>query len=300
MEAGVGMIGEQGDGGKMEWVQSLNHAIDFMEVHLEENITCEDVAGHIYISSFHFQRIFNLLTGLTVGEYIRNRRLSLAGQYLLKGNEKVIDIALRYCYETPESFSKAFRRFHGISPNQAKKEGTSLKSFNRLVIKIILEGGSIMDYKIVKKEAFKVVVKTRLFSDETSQIEIPKFWSEYYNTGMSKKVCGTMGICAQAKKDARTWNYSIGCESQYVKEIPEKFEVLEIPSHTWAVFTCVGAMPKSIQDMWERVYSEWLPQSDYELISDYDIEYYTEGDNRKADYVSEIWIPVKRRNNISI
>jgi AraC family transcriptional regulator len=264
---------------------------------LLDNITCEDVAEHIYISSFHFQRTFNLLTGLTLGEYIRNRRLSLAGQDLLKGEEKVIDIALKYCYETPESFSKAFSRFHGITPNHAKKEGTVLKSFNRLVLKIILEGGNIMDYRIVKKESFRVVTKTRSFSDETSQVEIPKFWSEYYNRGMHNKVCGMMGICAQAEGDTKTWKYGIGCEEKYVKDIPEDFEVLEIPSYTWAIFTCVGPMPKSIQNMWQRVYSEWLPQSDYKLISDYDIEYYTEGDNSKEDYISEIWIPVKEKKN---
>ena len=294
---GGGMMDSQGDGRKMEWLQSLNHAIEYMEDHLTENIACEDVATHIYMSSFHFQRTFNLLTGLTVGEYIRNRRLSLAGQDLLKGSEKVIDIALKYCYETPESFTKAFRRFHGITPNLAKKEGTVLKSFNRLVIRIKLEGGSVMDYKIEKKDSFNVVAKTKLFSNETSQIEIPKFWSEYYKTGMNKKVYGMMGICTQAKKDSKSWNYSIGCEVQYAKEQPADFEILKIPSYTWAIFTCVGPMPKSIQNMWERVYSEWLPQSDYELISDYDIEYYTEGDNSKEDYVSEIWIPIKAKNN---
>lgn len=281
----------------MEWLQSLNHAIDYMEEHLTDNITCGDVAEHIYISSFHFQRTFNLLTGLTVGEYIRNRRLSLAGQDLLRGQTKVIDVAYKYCYETPESFTKAFSRFHGITPNQAKKEGTVLKSFNRLVIKIKLEGGNIMDYKIVKKEAFRVAAKTRLFSNETSQVEIPQFWSEYFQTGLSNKVCGMMGICVQSEKDAKAWKYGIGCEEQYAKEMPEGFEILEIPAHTWAIFTCIGPMPKSIQNMWENIYSEWLPQSDYELISDYDIEYYTEGDNSKEDYVSEIWIPVKEKKS---
>ena len=279
----------------MEWLQSLNRAIDYMENHLTDNITCEDVAEHIYISSFHFQRTFNLLTGLTIGEYLRNRRLSLAGQDLLKGENKVIDVALKYCYETPESFSKAFSRFHGITPSQARKEGSVLKSFNRLVIKIKLEGGSTMDYGIVKKDSFKVVAKTRLFSNETSQSEIPKFWSEYYNTGLDKKVCGMMGICLQSKNTTRTWSYGIGCEEKFVREIPKDFEILEIPSYTWAIFTCVGPMPNGIQNMWERVYSEWLPQADYELISDYDIEYYTEGDNTKEDYVSEIWIPVKEK-----
>jgi len=122
---------------------------------------------------------------------------------------------------------------------------------------------------------------------------IPKFWSEYYETRMNEKVYSMMGICAPAKKDASTWNYSLGCEVQYAKEIPEDFEIIEIPSHSWVVFNCVGPLPKSIQDMWERICSEWLPQSDYELISAYTIEYYTEGDYRKEDYVSEIWIPVK-------
>jgi len=251
----------------MEWLQSLNHAINYMEEHLTDNITCEDVAQNIYISNFHFQRTFNLLTGLTVGEYIRNRRLSLAGQDLLKGGVKAIDVALKYCYETPESFSKAFSRFHGTTPNQAKKE------------------------------AMKVVAKTRLFSDETSQVEIPRFWSEYYETDLANKVCGMMGICIQAKEDKMTWEYGIGCKEQFTKVIPEGFQVLEIPSYTWAIFTCVGPMPKSIQNMWKKIYSEWLPQSDYELISDYDIEYYTDGDNTQEDYVSEIWIPVKQKNN---
>lgn len=281
----------------MEWLQSLNHAIDYMEEHLTDNITCEDVAENIYISNFHFQRTFNLLTGLTVGEYIRNRRLSLAGNDLLKGEVKVIDVALKYCYETPESFAKAFSRFHGITPNQAKKEGAVLKSFNRLVIKIKLEGGSTMDYRIVKKEAIMVVAKTRLFSVENSQVEIPRFWSEYFETGLANKVCGMMGICSQTKEDRKTFKYAIGCEGQYTKVIPEGFEVIKIPSYTWAIFTCVGSMPKSIQNMWEKIYSEWLPQSDYELISDYDIEYYTDGDNSKEDYVSEIWIPVKEKKN---
>lgn len=279
----------------MEWIQTLNRAIDYMEEHLTDNITCEDVAEHIYISNFHFQRVFNLLTNLTVGEYIRNRRLSLAGQELLRGKVKVIDIALKYGYETPESFSKAFSRFHGITPNQAKMAGTVIKSFNRLVIKIKLEGGNTMDYKIVKKEPLKVVAKTRLFSDETSQKEIPKFWEEYFKEGLDDKVCGMMGICMQPENNAKIWRYGIGSDMQHVNEIPEGFEVIEIPAYTWAIFTCIGAMPKAIQEMWERVYSEWLPQSDYELIPDCDIELYTEGDSRSDTYVSEIWIPVKEK-----
>ncbi|MDD3225310.1 MAG: AraC family transcriptional regulator [Clostridium sp.] len=279
----------------MEWIQSLNKAIDYIEDNLLRNITCDEVAKHICISTFHFQRTFNLLTDLTISEYIRNRRLSLAGQELTKGNVKVIDIALKYGYETPEGFSKAFSRFHGITPNQAKREGANLKSFNRLVIKIKLEGGNIMDYKIVKKEAIKVVAKTRIFTDENSSIGIPEFWNEYFSSGLDEKVCGAMGICAQEKQKCKEFKYGIGCFDKDVKEVPKGFEVLEIPAYTWAIFKCIGPMPNSIQDMWKRIYSEWLPQAEYELVSDYDIEFYTEGNLQDKDYVSEIWIPVKQK-----
>lgn len=279
----------------MEWVQSLNKAIDFMEEHLLTDLCCEDVAEHIYSSSFHFQRVFSLLTGTTVGEYIRNRRLSLAGQELIMSNTKVIDVALKYGYDTPESFAKAFSRFHGITPNQAKKEGSNLKSFNRLIIKIELEGGNIMDYKIVKREQYTVLVKTKCFTSENCTKEIPKFWSKYFADGLHETVCGMLGICEQQKVGAKEFRYGIGCECSNNAEVPEGFEKLTIPAYTWAVFKCIGPMPHAIQNAWKRIYSEWLPQSEYELIPDYDIELYTDGDTQGEDYISEIWIPVKKK-----
>jgi len=277
----------------MEWIQSLNKAIDYIEDNLLQDITCVEVANHICISTFHFHRTFNMLTNITISEYIRNRRLSLAGQELTKENVKVIDVAFKYGYETPESFSKAFSRFHGITPTQAKKEGAVLKSFNRLVIKIKLEGGTTMDYKIVKKDVFKVVVKTKLFSHENCTTAIPAFWTEYFSSGLNEKICGMIGICAQEKTGCKEFKYGIGCIDNDATTIPEDFEVLEIPAYTWAIFKCVGPMPNAIQDMWERIYSEWLPQAEYELISDYDIEVYTEGNSQSQNYNSEIWIPVK-------
>lgn len=279
----------------MEWIQSLNQAIQYVEDNLLTDITCDDIAAHVYISTFHFERTFTLLTGMTLGEYIRNRRLSKAGQDLMRENEKVIDVALKYGYQTPESFTKAFRRFHGITPMQAKKKEAPLKSFNRLVIKIELEGGSIMNYKIVKREAFNVIAKMRVFAKDNNQTEIPKFWNEYYKNGLDKKVCGMIGICEQAEDDKTSWRYGIGCEEKYVEEVPEGFEVLHLPAYTWAVFTCIGPMPSAIQDMWKKIYSEWLPQANYELIPDIDFELYTEGDNQSEGYESEIWIPVKEK-----
>lgn len=279
----------------MEWVKTLNQAIEYMEEHFGDNITCEDVANQVYLSSFHFQRAFSLFTGLTVGEYIRNRRLSLAGQELLRTSDKVINIAFKYGYETPESFAKAFMRFHGVTPNEAKREGTILKSFNRLILKIIMEGGNSMDYRIEKKEAFQIVAKTKFFKGDNSSTDIPKFWGEYFQSGLEKKVCGMIGISSQEREDTKEFRYGIGCERKYVQEVPEGFDILDIPAYTWAIFTCIGAMPKAIQDMWRKVYGEWLPGSKYELIPNYDIEYYTDGNNNSPDYVSEIWIPVKEK-----
>lgn len=279
----------------MEWVKSINDAVEYMELHIREELCIEDIANHIYLSSFHFQRTFGLLTGMTVGEYIRNRRLSLAGQDLLTSQRKIIDIALEYGYETPESFSKAFTRFHGVSPKGARQPGTILKSFNRLIIKISLEGGNSMDYKIEEKEAFKVIAKTMYFNNETSATEIPKFWCEYFRLGLDKKVHSMIGICAQQKLNDKEWKYGIGSEEKYVEIIPEGYEVIDIPAYKWAIFRCIGAMPNAIQDMWKRVYREWLPVSNYELVPDYDIEFYYEGDSSSEDYISEIWIPVKEK-----
>ena len=279
----------------MEWVRSLNKAIDYIEDNLLSELTCEGIAAQVYISIYHFQRVFSLLTGMTVGEYIRNRRLSLAGQELIMSNVKVIDVALKYGYDTPESFAKAFSRFHGVTPNQAKMEGSNLKSFNRLVIKIRLEGGNIMDYRVVRKDTFQVKVKTRVISCENSGEEIPKFWSEYYSNGFNEQVCGMFGICEQEKAGSGEFRYGIGCEYEANSLVPDGFEILTIPEYTWAIFKCVGPMPDTIQNMWKRIYSEWLPQAEYELIQDYDIERYTEGNNQNEEYVSEIWLPVRKK-----
>ncbi len=214
----------------MDWIESLNRALGFIEDNLCEDITCGDIASHVFISSSHLQRAFVLLTGLTIGEYIRNRRLSLAGQELAGGGAKVIDVALKYGYDTPESFSKAFSRFHGVSPGQARKGGASLRSYNRLTIKIIMEGGNFMDYRIEKKAAFTVVVKARVFGDNSSK-EIPAFWDGYFEQGLHKQISGAMGVCGEVMEGGK-FMYGIGCPEEWLKEknLPEGFESWAIPA----------------------------------------------------------------------
>lgn len=275
----------------MDWVRTVNNAIDYMENHLTEPITLSEIAGAVYLSVFHFQRAFSLLTELSPAEYLRRRRLSRAGADLAKGEEKVIDVAAKYCYDSPESFTKAFTRFHGVTPMQAKK-GSPIRFMNRFTVWITIEGGSIMEYVIEKWEATELLMHAKDFHAETGEAEIPKFWDEYYADEACRKVPGYLGICAQNKTGGDVFRYGIGCRASDVEGVPEGFELIRLPAYTWAVFRCVGPMPGAIQAMWERIYREWLPVSGYELIPDYEIENYLPGDPSSPDYVSEICIPV--------
>ena len=278
----------------MDWIKTINNAIGYMEDHLTDDIALADIAKSVDLSAFHSQRAFTLLTGMTPAEYLRKRRLSQAGAELAGSNEKVIDIALKYCYDSPESFTKAFSRFHGFSPMQIKK-GSPIRFMNRYTVQITIEGGNIMEYKIEKWEAMDLLVHAKTFHAETSEEEIPKFWDEYYANEEYRKIPGYLGVCAQQKTDSDEFRYGIGCKASDVEGIPDGFEIIHLPEYEWAVFTCVGPMPDAIQAMWERVYKEWLPVADYELISDYDIENYLPGDSSSKDYVSEICIPVRRK-----
>ena len=278
----------------MDWIKTINNAIAYMEDHLTEQITSNDIAQSVNISVFHFHRVFTLLTDMSPTEYLRNRRLSQAGAELVNGNEKVIDIALKYGYETPESFSKAFTRFHGVSPMQAKK-GSPIQFMSRYTVRITIEGGKVMEYKIEKWEAMDLLVHSKVFHAETSDTEIPKFWEEYYGNEEYRKIPGYLGVCAEQKTKGDEFLYGIGCNASDIEGVPEGFEVIHIPEYTWAVFKCVGPSPDAIQNMWERIYKEWLPVADYEIIPDYDIENYLPGDPSSQDYVSEICIPVKKK-----
>ena len=277
----------------MEWVKTINNAIEYMENHLTDDITLGDIAESVYISAFHFQRAFSMMTGISPAEYLRNRRLSQAGAELANGNERVIDIAMKYGYESSESFTKAFSRFHGFSPMQVRK-GSPLKYMNRYKIRITIDGGSIMEYKIEKWEAMDLLVHTKNFHAETSENEIPAFWDEYYSNEEYRRIPGYLGICAQKETESAMFQYGIGCKASDVDGIPEGFEIIHIPEYSWAVFRCVGPSSEAIQAMWDKIYNEWLPITEYELIPEYYIENYLPGNPAAKDYVSEICIPINK------
>ena len=146
------------------WIEGFQESIDYMEEHMADELDIEAIAGKAALSPFYYQRIFGALCGLTVGEYIRARRMTLAAQELARAGTKVIDAAIRYGYDSPDSFAKTFQRFHGITPSRAKEPGALLRSLAPLHIKITLEGGNMMDYRIVEKAPFTIVGTKRSFN----------------------------------------------------------------------------------------------------------------------------------------
>jgi AraC family transcriptional regulator len=275
------------------WIEGIQNAIEYIEDNLTEELQIIEIAEKAYVSAFHFQRIFKILCGFTVGEYIRNRRLSIAAEELSKADAKVIDVAIKYGYDSPDSFTRAFTKFHSISPSAAKGKGANLKSFARVRIKLMMEGGSMLEYKILEKAQFTVMGKVRSFDVDTSYDEIPKFWQEHIQSGDNQIVCGMYGICMDS--DGKDFDYLIADNYLPWNEIPEGYETRVIPAGTWAVFPCRGALPKSLQDVNTKIWSEWLPScKEYKLAGNYNIEMYTPPNENTDDYYCEIWIPVEK------
>ena len=296
----------------MEWLTCIRTAIDYIEDHLEENISAQDVADRVNISPFFLQRGFSLMTGYGIGEYIRNRRLYQAAVDLKETEWKVIDIALRYCYETPESFTKAFSRFHGVTPSQVR-DGAAVRVFLPLTIKLSVQGGSQMDYKIAPMFPFKVIGFQKVFDNETAYAEIPKFWDEIcekyansvyagnapanpYEQALVDNCIGEYGVCIDDIGGGR-FRYLIA--GKYTGgAVPEGMVVYEFPRNEWAVFDCIGPNPQTLQSMNTRIFSEWLPGNpDYELSGNATVEWYDciNGEMTDPDYHSAIWVPVKKK-----
>lgn len=288
----------------MDYFTMIQEAIQYMEDHLLEDISYSDAASHVYLSNFHFQRVFSLITDMTPGEYIRNRRLSMAGQEITLSDVKVIELAHKYGYETPESFSRAFSRFHGVSPSKAKKAGIQLNSFNRLVIKLTTEGGTIVNYRIVEKEPFKLIAKVKQFPNESVNEageevnEIPGFWEEsmksiVYDTLKAHAATNDFyGVCAPISEGSDYFDYGIGMVYNG-SSVPEGYQVWDVNPTLWAVFSCIGDSPDCIGEIWERIFKEFLPGSEYDMLDDTDFELYPS--ESEDNLFCEIWIPVRKK-----
>ena len=294
----------------MEWLTSIRGAVAYMEDHLREDVSLDDVARAVHLSPFFLQRGFSLMTGYGVGEYLRNRRLYEAALDLQGTGEKVIDIAFRYGYETPESFTKAFARFHGATPTQVR-EGAALRPFLPLTIHISIQGGSKMEPKITPMFPFKLIGFQKEFTYEEAYSEIPKFWDETceryasrvyagnppanpYEQALVDNCIGEYGVCIDDLGGGR-FRYLIA--GKYTGgPVPEGMVLYEFPRGEWAVFDCVGPNPQTLQSVNTRIFREWLPGNPtYELSGNATVEWYDciHGEKNDPDYHSAIWVPVQ-------
>lgn len=273
------------------WIDGFQRSIAYIEQNLAGTLDIAEIAAQAALSPFYYQRIFGALCGMTVGEYIRARRMTLAAQELTRSDSRVIDIAVKYGYDSPDSFAKAFQRFHGITPTAAREPGAGLKSFAPLHIKISLEGGAMLDYRIVEKAPFTVVGIKKRFSAETSYTEVPKFWGEWASD--MKGLKGMFGICTDM--DGKTFDYWIADLYQPWLDIPEGCGIFQIPGGLWAQFMCKGPLPDSLQKVNTQIWSEWLPSlRGYALAGNYSVEVYMPPAENPADTVSYIGIPLKK------
>lgn len=272
------------------WIEGIQESIDFMEQNLTQALEIEAIAEKAALSPFYYQRIFGALCGMTVGEYIRSRRMTLAAQELSRKDAKVIDVALRYGYDTPDSFAKAFQKYHGITPSQAKEPGAPLRSFAPLHITISMEGGTMLDYQIVEKAAFTIVGVKRRFHSDTSYQEIPKFWDEWMAQGEQRPILGTFGVCLDM--DGKEFDYWIADLYFPREEIPAGCKTRVISAGIWAQFPCTI---QTLQDTNTKIWSEWLPAlQGYSLAGDYDIEVYLPPMDGKEEMSAAIWVPLKK------
>ena len=286
----------------MDWLKKLSDSLDYIEEQMESNLDIDQLAHVAGISKFHYQRMFTMITGVTLTEYIRKRKLTLAAQELASSSAKVIDVALKYGYTTPESFAKAFRKIHGISPSEAREDGKSLKAYPRLSFQIQIKGVQDMNYKIVDKEAFKIVgkaIRVSTVNGENTR-KISQFWVDSNKNGLCNRLynfageLGMLGVCTDFSSEQEEFTYLIAVEKTQ-EDILANFEEREIPALTWAVFESIGPMPTAIQDVWQRIFSEWFPATGYEHANGPELEVYPPGNPSDEDYRCEVWIPIIKK-----
>ncbi len=299
----------------MEWTQALRTAINYIEAHIREKISLEDVAARVHLSPFYLQKGFEIVTGCSVTRYIRCRRLYLAALDLAAGHGKVIDAAYRYGFETPESFTKAFVRFHGATPTQVKRDHSKIKPFFPLKITISVQGGEIMEYTVERMEGFRVIGFEREFSFDSAYAEIPKFWDEFSaqylqplfsgkepETPQELAICenmiGEYGVCVDDLTEEKPGVFRYLIAGKYRGgPAPEGMTLFQFPALDWAKFPCRGPMSGALQSVNTKIFNEWLPGNpEYEIAMAANVEWYAgEGETDGDDYEAAIWLPVKKK-----
>ena len=299
----------------MDWITGIQRAIDYVEAHLDEELDYDEIARRSASSPFHFQRVFSILCGYTLAEYVRFRRLSVAGMKLASGKAKVIDVALECGYDSPDSFAKAFRAFHGITPSLARGNGAVLRSFSRLNIKVTLEGGNDMQYRLEEKPAMLLTGYKRRFSgdpmdkgEQDHNFACETRLEQYVLEGMSRIHDTVYTVMTNFNDNGYDYYFAYPLPKWALEDFEDdlgdfakRYAHLQIPAGLYVVCETERCMfPTTLVDaLRRRIVTEWLPTSGYVLRSAPEIGVihwpFEDGNNavNNSHYV-EIWLPVSK------
>lgn len=288
----------------MKYLDDMNLAMDYIEDNLHGKTDYEKIAQIACCSVYHFQRMFTFMTDITLSEYIRRRKMTMAAFELQSSSIKVVDLAFSYGYESPEAFARAFQGIHGITPTAARCLGADIKAFPRISFQISIKGASAMNYKIVQKEAFQVYGIEEIFETINGENlkKIPEFWLE----NLSNKECGKLvrtagypsvvnAVCGYRKMEGTKFPYML-CVMATPLSDTTGYTVVDVPKATWAVFENephgIEETSNAVQELNSRIYTDWLPTANYEIVDGYEFEmYYSEA----GEFYEEIWIRVNSK-----
>lgn len=283
------------------WLCKMNEALQYIEDNLTGEIMVEEAAKRALCSSFNFQRMFSYMADVSLGDYIRRRRLTMAAMELLTADTRVIDVALKYGYESPVSFARAFYAMHGMNPSEVKKPGAKIKSYSRISFEITIKGVEAMNYYVKEMEKFRLIgYKERIpLANGENFKRVLDMWDRVSEDGGYNKLCelndnqklACLGVCANGNDEG--FDYYIATGSDH--SLLEGMEELIVSPATYVIFECVGKLPDGQQKVWKRIFTEFFPTSGYEITDQPQIEWYSEGDPSSEDYVSQIWIPVVKK-----
>lgn len=290
----------------MDWIERLNKALAYIEDNLTDSEDIKAIAAEANTSHFHFQRMFAIITDITVAEYIRRRRLTLAAGEIQQGKE-ILETAIKYGYESQASFTRAFSRMHGLTPAKAREPGAKLKAYPPLTFNISIQGVHSMEYEIREFGAFSMAGYVRKITSVNGQnyIDIPKFFEELDENGKMKEMMtkadsngklkgSLLGVCMDFVEEKEEFNFMIAMEPEKNADL-SALEKRDVPAQTWAVFPGNGPMPESIQTVWKRIFKEWFPATDYIHADGPELEVYLPGNGDPDDCPFEVWIPIEKK-----
>lgn len=285
----------------MGLLKQLDSAIEYIEENLSGDISFDEAAKIACCSTYYFQRMFSYIAGIPVSEYIRRRRMTAAAFDLQDENAKISEIAVKYGYNSPTSFNRAFQSVHGVAPSAVWGKEAFLATYPRLRFHISVTGDEQMKYRIETKPPIRIVGVSLPLTGELEKnfIEIPGFWQKNLNNSNLTRIGKMMNQSPQGILGATIYNrpddisYVIGVSSDI--PVPDDMVECRIPGLTWAVFQCTGSMPSAFQELYRRFYTEWLPVSGYSYTNGPDIEVYTQNNISSPTYKCELWMAVTKK-----